>query len=164
LLLKLERIVVNFDLVNNFLVCLELLCKLWLENRNVDFFELFNNVFTDVKQVTRAFVGVLVSKCLIEHLLLVDLGDLVVIKFEPDLLHSVEHVRVVMSVLSEAVVTNDRVQVVWLLLVLNVWLLQVLLQIDDLDLSFLDHFIGEVLVLLHDFNCLLDLHWLLEVV
>ena len=75
----------------------------------------------DVDEVACALVGGRVAECLFHDLLLLDLEGAMIVVLPPALPDSIVNVRVVVPILRQAIVNQDRVQLVRPLLVLDVW-------------------------------------------
>ena len=90
------------------------------------------DMLTNIEQVACTFIALCASQCFFCHLLLWDWKSSMIIEHPPLFLDPVPDIRVIMPVLSEAIVHNYSMQVVWLLFVLDVWLSQYFLNCWDL--------------------------------
>jgi len=122
---------IPFDLICDFLGDLKLLCMLKCVQRLLVRVNLICDVLTNINQIACTLVS-FSTKCFLHDGLLALLRNIVIIQLPPQLLSSVEDIRVVVAILCKAVVDHDGMQMIRSLLFFGVWLLQNLFSLLDL--------------------------------
>lgn len=153
LLVQLELTVLFLDLSHDLLRNVEQLGSVTCILRKYQVVNLIADVRANVHQVAGAFVSSRVTESLLHHLLLVDLERPMVIVLPPAFLYPVVNVRIVVAILSQPIVDQNSVQLVWPLLVLNVWGRDDVLEFLDFLLESLDLLFSRFLVLLQNCDC-----------